>query len=184
MNLPADFNDMLSALHSEGVEFLLVGGYAVMLHTEPRYTKDIDLWVRPTRKNAEKVLKALKKFGAPRFGVSVKQLSQRDLVLMIGVEPVRIDLLTSISGVEFSAAWRRRAELKIGKQSLQVLSVKDLIINKRKLGRPQDLIDVQKLTASQASSVHGDVLRSRGAKIPSKTERPGQTEPGRFKRRT
>jgi hypothetical protein len=136
---------MLSALSSEGVEFLLVGGRAVMVHTEPRYTKDLDLWVRPTRVNAARVLRALKKFGAPQFKLKPSELARPDLVLIIGVEPVRVDILTSIDGVDFDKAWRRRVEITLGHTRIGVLSPEDLLRNKERVGRPQDLVDVEKL---------------------------------------
>jgi len=139
---------MLSALSSERVEFLLVGGHAVMAHTEPRYTKDIDIWVRPTKANALRVMRALRKFGAPLFDLSVDDLTRPNRGFIIGVEPVRIDILTSIPGVRFEAAWKRRFEMKYGKVRVGVLSAADLIRNKRLVGRPLDLADVSDLQAA------------------------------------
>ena len=147
MNLASDFEEMLSALFAESVEFLLVGGYAVILHTEPRYTKDLDIWVRPTPANAKRVMKALKRFGAPTFRVRVGELAKPGLILQLGVEPIRIDLITEIEGVDFVKAWTRRALLPIGGMQVPVLSVEDLIRNKRSVARPMDLVDVSHLEA-------------------------------------
>lgn len=147
MNLASDFEEMLSALFAESVEFLLVGGYAVILHSEPRYTKDLDIWVRPTRANARRVMKALERFGAPLFQVRMSELAQPGLILQLGVEPIRIDLITEVQRVDFKKAWKRRVLLPIGGLQVPVRSIADLIRNKRSVGRPMDLVDVSTLEA-------------------------------------
>lgn len=147
VNPASDFEEMLSALLAESAEFLLVGGYAVILHTEPRYTKDLDIWVRPSHPNAKRVTRALERFGVPLFRVRLSELAHPGLTLQIGVEPIRIDLITEIEGVDFEKAWRRRALLPIGGMEVPVLSVQDLIRNKRSVARPMDLVDVSHLEA-------------------------------------
>ncbi len=142
-----DFEDLLSALSSERAEFLIVGAYAVMAVTEPRYTKDLDVWIRPTRTNARKVYRALEKFGAPLSNLKVGDLERRGIIFQIGVEPVRIDLLTSVDGIAFEDAYPNSTHGKYGKVPVAFLSVADLIKNKRLVGRPQDLLDVAKLEA-------------------------------------
>lgn len=142
-----DFEDLLSALSAERAEFLVVGAYAVTHHTEPRYTKDLDVWVRPTQTNARRVFRALKRFGAPVTNLRVKDLHTPGIIFQIGVEPNRIDILTEVDGVDFGDAWERRAPGRLGSCEVAFLSVKDLITNKRKVGRPQDLLDVAKLRA-------------------------------------
>lgn len=146
MKFSDDFRDLLSALSDADARFLVVGGYAVGVHGRPRATKDLDVWVEPTRVNAERVLAALADFGAPAGELTAEELATPGTGFMMGRPPTRIDLLTRISGVEFAAAWRRAvvAELAPG-CSCRVLSIDDLIMNKRAAGRPQDLADVDAL---------------------------------------
>ena len=145
-----DFKDMLSALSDVQADFLLVGAYAMAAHGHPRATGDLDLWVRPNAKNAQKVYLALTKFGAPLHDLGVEDLSTPGIVFQIGVEPSRIDILTAISGVEFFDAWERRHSIELDGIALNVISRNDLIANKRASGRPKDIADV--LTLLQANS--------------------------------
>jgi hypothetical protein len=147
VNLASDYEEMLSTLSAERAEFLIVGAYAVVFHTEPRYTKDLDLWVKPTRTNAQRVVRALKRFGAALHGVRTSDLSRPGMILQIGVEPIRIDIITDVDGLTFASAWKRRVRVSLGKTVVSVLSVQDLLINKRQLGRPNDLVDVARLEA-------------------------------------
>src|SRR5438105_11811131 len=103
--LNPDFDEMLSVLSAEGVQFLVVGAYALAAHGLPRATGDIDIWVRPTAENAERVLQALQVFGAPLFDLQPADLVRHDTVFQLGVPPARIDILTGISGVRFEEAW-------------------------------------------------------------------------------
>lgn len=144
-----DFEELLSALSAERAEFLVVGAYAVTHHTEPRYTKNLDVWVRPTPANARRVFQALKRFGAPVKNLRVRDLHTPGIIFQIGVEPNRIDVLTEVDGVDFDEAWTRRAHGHLGRCDVAFLSVTDLIANKRRVGRPQDLLDVAKLRALQ-----------------------------------
>jgi hypothetical protein len=137
-----DFAEILSELIAAGAEFLVVGAFAVAAHGNPRATGDIDIWVRPTRANAEKVLRALRAFGAPLFGLSIDDLVDEQTVFQIGVAPVRIDILAGIDGVEFEDAWPRRVEASLGGARVPVLSLHDLAANKRVAGRPKDLADL------------------------------------------
>src|SRR4051812_1317630 len=101
-----DFAEMLSALSAAGAEFLVVGAHALAAHGRPRATGDLDIWVRSTSENAEKVWSALARFGAPLSGLSKADLQAPDVVFQIGIEPNRIDILTSIDGVDFDGAWQ------------------------------------------------------------------------------
>ena len=145
MKLSSDFRDMLRALSSERVRYVVVGGFAVIHHTEPRYTKDIDIWIEPTAVNAARVLRALKHFGAPLKGVRAEDFTNPQIVFQLGVEPVRIDLLMAIKGVSFEEAWASRVTAQWGRQRVNVLSAEHLARNKRRVGRPQDLLDVERL---------------------------------------
>jgi hypothetical protein len=132
---------MLSALSEENAEFLLVGAYALAAHGYPRATGDLDIWIHPTAENAAKVWRALARFGAPLSTLSPSDFEQPDLVLQIGVAPRRIDILTSVTGVEFAPAWRGRTEVEISGLRVGVIGKPDLIRNKRATGRPKDLAD-------------------------------------------
>jgi hypothetical protein len=137
-----DFAEMLSALSAAGVEYIVVGAFAVAAHGNPRATGDIDIWVRPTRENAAKVLQALRAFGAPLFGLTIDDLVDEQTVFQIGVAPVRIDILAGIDGVTFEDAWPRRVSAMLGASTAPVLSLVDLATNKRAAGRPKDLVDL------------------------------------------
>ena len=137
-----DFVEMLAALSAAGVEFLVVGAYAMAAHGIPRATGDIDLWVRPTRLNAERVVHALQSFGAPLFGLTLEDLVRSDTVFQIGVAPNRIDILTGITGVRFEEAWPNRLDVTIDDQSVPVIGLTDLIRNKAATGRPKDQADL------------------------------------------
>ena len=143
--LNPDFRDMLSALADERADYLLVGAYAVAVHGIPRATGDLDLWIRVSPENAARVLRALARFGAPLTDVSEADLTGRGTVVQIGVAPRRIDLLTTLDGLEFDEAWARRTNVDVEGLRIPVLSRADLIRNKKAVGRPQDLADVARL---------------------------------------
>ncbi len=141
-----DFVEMLSALSEAGAEFLVVGAHALAAYGVPRATGDIDIWVRPTPENAEKVRAALAVFGAPLFDLTLEDLSRPGTVFQIGVPPGRIDLLTSISGVRFEDAWPRRTAVRLPGVVAPVIGRADFVANKRATGRPKDLADLALLT--------------------------------------
>jgi hypothetical protein len=137
-----DFVEMLSALSEAGAEYLLVGAYALAAYGVPRATGDIDIWVRPSPENAEKVRAALATFGAPLFDLTIDDLSRPGTVFQIGVPPGRIDILTSISGVTFDEAWPRRTSVSLPGVVAPVIGRADFVLNKRATGRPKDLADL------------------------------------------
>jgi len=147
------FAAMLSALSAEEVEFLLVGAHALATHGVPRMTVVIDICVRPTAPNSERVWRALVRFRAPLAGVTSSDFARAGIVFQIGVPPRRIDLLTAIDGVEFEAAYERRLVHRTGGLSIPVLGREDLIANERAAGRPKDLADVQLL---ERGTIRGD----------------------------
>ncbi|MCG8585469.1 MAG: hypothetical protein MI757_12225 [Pirellulales bacterium] len=132
---------MLSAFAEAEVEYLVVGAYAMAAHGCPRSTGDIDFWVRPTPENAERVWQALKKFGAPTSQISPGDFAEQDVVYQIGVAPQRIDLLTTVSGVEFDDAWPNRIVNDVGGINANVIGRAELVQNKLASGRPKDLLD-------------------------------------------
>lgn len=140
-----DFKELFAALCAEQAEFIVVGAHAVMVHTEPRFTKDLDVWIRPTPENAKRVYRALSTFGAPLDDLTEQDLATEGTVFQIGIAPNRIDLLTSIEAVTFGDAWPRRLQRTYDGIPIATLAVVDLIANKRAVGRPQDLIDVERL---------------------------------------
>lgn len=136
---------MLSALSAAGAEFLVVGAHALAAHGVPRATGDLDLWVRASAENAERVWEALEQFGAPLHDLTIDDLSRPDVVFQIGVVPQRIDLLTSITGVTFDDAWKNRVHVEIGELEVPVLGRSELVRNKRAVGRARDLADIEEL---------------------------------------
>ena len=139
---------MLSALCEEKAEFLIVGAYALAAHGHPRATGDIDVWVRRSDDNAKRVWRALVRFGAPLADLKLEDLKTPDLIFQIGVEPRRIDIVTSITGVEFDEAWPDRKEVEIEGLKIPVIGRSHLLKNKKAVGRPQDLADVAWLEAN------------------------------------
>ncbi len=128
---------------------MVVGAYALAAHGMPRATRDIDLWVGTAGDNPGRVRRALIRFGAPVEDLSVEDLRRPDLIFQIGVAPQRIDILTSIDGVDFAEAWPDRLEAELGGLRVPVLSREDLIRNKRAAARPQDLADLAWLEAER-----------------------------------
>ena len=145
MSPNSHFKDLLSALNDCGAKYLVVGGYAVMLYTEPRYTKDLDIWIEPSPDNAMRVFRALAGFGAPLAGIHVEDFAVPDLIYQLGVPPTRVDILTSITGVDFEEAWGRRKVAEFGDIQTKFISLGDLITNKRTTGRTTDLADCERL---------------------------------------
>ncbi len=140
-----DYRDLLAAFNDYGVEYLVVGAHAMAAHGYVRATKDMDVWIRTTPTNADNVLRALADFGAPLNELTADDLCSPGTIFQIGVEPIRIDLLTMIDGVAFKDAWVDRMENRFADQRTFILSLNHLIQNKRASGRLQDLADLKKL---------------------------------------
>jgi predicted nucleotidyltransferase len=143
--LNKDYKEMLECLLGENVRFLLVGAYAVAVHGFPRATKDIDFFVWATPGKAANLMRALTKFGAPLHDISEADLSSEGTIFQIGNGPRRIDIITNISGVKFEQAYANKATILIEGIEVPVISLADLIANKRASARLQDLADVEKL---------------------------------------
>ena len=139
----SDFKELLKIFVDEKIKYLVIGGYAVAKHAEPRYTKDLDIWIDNSRENAEKVYQALKKFGAPLAGITVEDFTIPTLVFQLGIEPSRIDILMGLKELAFDECWNRRATAKVGDTEVYFISIDDLIFNKKLAARPQDLRDVE-----------------------------------------
>jgi len=137
-----DFRDILSAFSAEGVEYLVVGAYALAAHGHPRATGDIELWINAQLDHADRVWRALVRFGAPVDDLKRDDLTRPDLILQVGIAPRKVDVLTSIDGVDFAAAWPDRLTVPLGDLNVPVISREFLIRNKRACGRPQDVADL------------------------------------------
>lgn len=146
MDISSDYEDLFKILNEFKIRYLLVGGYAVMYYTEPRYTKDIDIWIMPELNDVDKVFSALAKFGAPLTSLTPEDFRDKKMILQIGVAPVRIDIMMDVGGVSFKQAWKNRKRTKYGKTSINVIGVKDLLCAKRKSTRPQDKLDAERLS--------------------------------------
>jgi hypothetical protein len=149
--LNQDFLDVLAALADVGAEFLVVGAHALAAHGIPRATGDLDIWVRPSRDNAGRVVAGLTAFGAPlaSHGVSEEDFGRPGTVYQIGLPPRRIDIRTQISGVEFIEAWGSRITVMIDGRQIGFLGREALLANKRAAGRDKDLLDVKLLEAKR-----------------------------------
>jgi hypothetical protein len=145
MELSRDFSDLFRALSSAGADYLVVGAHALGVHDRPRTTKDLDVWIRATPENARRTWKALAVFGAPMDRLRVDDLIDEDTVFQIGVAPLRIDVLTSISGVTFDEAWPNRLEVERDGILVPFIGVEEFLINKDASGRDQDRVDAARV---------------------------------------
>lgn len=143
--LNRDFKEFVGLLNSTGVEYLVVGGYALAAYGHPRYTGDIDLWIKPTEENAHRLVQALDQFGFAGLGLTPADFVRPASVVQLGYPPARIDLLTSIDGVEFAPCHSRRITVTIDGVELPIIHVDDFRTNKRVVGRARDLADLESL---------------------------------------
>ena len=144
--LNPDFRDILSSLNDAGVDFIIVGAFALASHGRPRATGDIDILLRNSPDNAERIMTALRDFGAPLESISADDFTSHDNVVQLGIEPRRIDLMTHIDGVSFDDAWKNKVAVAIGDLEVFVLSKGDLLANKRAANRDKDSSDIAWLT--------------------------------------
>ncbi len=151
MFVNSDFTDLLNLFNHNHVKYLVIGGYAVIQYAEPRYTKDLDLWISTDVTNAAAIYKSLRAFGAPLLGLTEADFAEEGYFYQMGVPPIRVDILMGIPGVAFEQAWERRVEVDFDGLVVSFISREDLITAKRASGRPQDLIDADLL--SQAGEV-------------------------------
>jgi hypothetical protein len=141
----SDWTDLLRIFNAEEVRYLVVGGHAVMFYSEPRFTKDLDLWVEASAENAERVRRALARFRAPLAGLSAADFATQGSFYQIGRPPVRVDILMPVDGVSFAEAWPNRVEGRLGNERAWFISREDLIRNKRATGPYIDLHDAELL---------------------------------------
>ena len=145
LELPKDFREFLRLLRTHGVEYLLIGGWAVGYHGYPRSTDDLDVWIAIAPANADRVVKALSDFGFDVPELSADLFLQNDQIVRMGVEPVRIEVMTTISGVDFSDCYRERLETTLDDEPVSLISLHHLRLNKKASGRLKDLADLENL---------------------------------------
>ena len=157
MELDKDFSEFVESFIEHDVRFMIVGGYALAAHGLPRATGDLDAWVWVDPANAQRIVAALRDFGFGQMEISESDFTRSDSVVQLGYPPYRIDILTSIDGVEFEPAWNRRLTVELQGLSVPVIGRDDLIVNKRAVGRRQDLADVERLTTfpNEGPHAHG-----------------------------
>jgi len=149
-----DYKDLLSAFQSHGVKYLVVGGFAVIYHAQPRFTKDMDLFIKADPENARATYAALASFGAPLEGIAPQDFTDRNSFFRFGRDPKGFDILPAIPGVDFDAAWERRLETIIDLASglkANFISAEDLIASKLASGRLRDLADIDDIRKAQKS---------------------------------
>ena len=152
------YRDLLQSLNRCEVEYLVVGGYAVMKYTEPRYTKDLDVWVDNSAENSAKIFRALAEFGVPltKDRLTPETFTRERIVYQIGVAPVRVDILTHISGVQFPDAWQRRIEGTMFGVPVHFISLDDLVRNKEAAGRGTDLEHLKYIQDEKGKKPQGE----------------------------
>ena len=153
--LNPDYRDMVECLQREGVDFMLVGGYAVALYGWPRTTFDIDFWIMANPDNAKAVMRAIKAFGAPLMELTERDFHKPGMVFQIGNEPQRIDIISAVDGLDYADASLRAAKMTVDGMEIKVLSLDDLIVNKRASGRPKDIADALALEKLKARVKNG-----------------------------
>lgn len=143
--LNKDFREFIESLNSNGVKYLLLGGYAIAFHGHPRYTKDLDIWVELSETNAEKILQALEDFGFGGLELTKDDFLLVGQVVQLGYSPNRIDVINSPSGVDFAECYASRLEIEIDGITISLIDLENLKKNKKAAGRLQDLADLEKL---------------------------------------
>jgi len=151
-----DYKDLLSAFQSHGVKYLVVGGFAVIYHSQPRFTKDMDLFIKADPENAKATHAALAEFGAPLQGIAWEDFADRKSFFRFGRDPRGFDILPAIPGVDFDAAWERRVEIVVDTATglkANIISADDLIASKLASGRARDLADVEDIREAAKSQL-------------------------------
>jgi predicted nucleotidyltransferase len=143
----SDFREFIESLNANHVRYLVVGGYAVAFHGHPRYTKDLDIWIESKPENARELVKALKQFGMESLGLVENDFLVDDQVVQLGFAPNRIDILSSVDGVDFSDCYSHRVHIQIDGIEVDFISLSDLKKNKLASGRHQDLADLDSLSS-------------------------------------
>ena len=144
-----DFKELLKIFEKHKIRYLIVGGYAVMKYSEPRFTKDLDVFIATDQDNANSVYSALKEFGAPLENLSSEDFAHEGYFYQMGRPPLRVDIMMSIPGIEFDEAWKNREVVELDELKILFISRSDLIRVKEASGRPQDKIDIENLKKAE-----------------------------------
>lgn len=145
MEIQKDFKELLESFNAHNVEYMIVGGYALAFHGAPRYTGDIDLFIKPDNENAQRVMDALDEFGFGSVGIELSDLEYENKVIQLGVPPVRIDIITSISGVTWKDASASKVKGQYGGLPVYFIGLNQFIENKKSIGRKKDIADLEAL---------------------------------------
>ncbi len=145
MKTEKDYEEFLELLNKHNVRYCIIGAFALAFHARPRYTKDMDIWIDASTDNANRLLIALNEFGFGSLNLAVEDFSTKGNIIQLGYEPVRIDLLTSIKGLEFEDIWKNRVRGPYGKQTANYIDRQNLIKSKKISNRPQDKADLELL---------------------------------------
>lgn len=150
MEVQPDFKELLESFNSRNVEYLVVGGYALALHGAPRYTGDLDVLVKPDEENAVRILRALEEFGFGSLGLTAGDFKVPGLIVQLGVPPVRVDLITSISGVSWEEAASGSVTTTYGTVPVRILGRAEFIKNKKAVGRARDIADIEAISGEDS----------------------------------
>ena len=145
IRIPQDFKELLQLLNSKKIEYLVIGGYAVAFHGHPRATGDLDIWIAISEENAHKIVEALREFGFETPDLKDEIFLEKDKNIRMGNEPLRVEMLTSIDGVEFNECYKNRKAVTIDNIEINFISLEDLKKNKKASGRLQDLADIENI---------------------------------------
>ncbi|MBU1475010.1 MAG: nucleotidyltransferase [Acidobacteria bacterium] len=145
MKVEKDYEEFLGLFNRHSVRYCNIGAFAVAFYAKPRYTKDIDILIEPTKINAQRVLKALEEFGFEKLNISLQDLTTEGNILQLGYEPLRIDLLTALEGFHFRDIWKNKVSGEYGSEGVVFIGLEDLIQNKKRAARPTDLVDIDLL---------------------------------------
>ncbi|MEJ2306887.1 MAG: hypothetical protein P8Y62_04105 [candidate division WOR-3 bacterium] len=143
MRTEKDYEEFLNLLNKNKVKYAIVGSFALALYSKPRYTKDLDILIEPEKENIKRLINVLEKFGFKNIDIEEEDLTKKNQILQLGYEPVRLDILTSISGCSFSEIWNNRVKEKYGKTTANFIGKRELIKSKRACGRKQDIADLE-----------------------------------------
>lgn len=143
MKLEKDYEDLLKLLNKNNVEYCITGAFAMAEYATPRYTKDIDILINPTKENARNIINALKEFGFSDLNINEDDFSKKGQIIQLGFEPIRIDILTSIDGCDFNEIWQNKIIGKYGNIEVFFIGLEQLIKNKKATNRKQDQADLE-----------------------------------------
>ena len=145
MKVEKDYEELLRLLNKSKVKYCIVGSYAVAFYARPRYTKDMDIFVEPTAENGKRIIKALSEFGFQGLNLKEDDFSQKGMIVQLGYEPIRIDILTSIEGCSFEEVWEGRKKATYGKEKVFIIGIEELVKNKKSSQRKRDMADLEVL---------------------------------------